>query len=155
LKPLSNGAEVFVFMTLHYPSAEAVDALAQDMAQMRGWMENQPGCLGVDPPLLTEDGTCLVGYSRWQSKEALLATGVDLDALRETPAASYTPRQPYFLTTPPEIPLDQSLQAELDGVDPPQELGRGTVDRLSILVPLRVAIAAVAEAHPYTEPRDE
>jgi hypothetical protein len=51
-------------MTLRYQSAEAVEALAEGMAQMRGWMESQPGCLGVEPPLLTEDGTCLVGYSR-------------------------------------------------------------------------------------------
>jgi SOUL heme-binding protein len=28
---------------------------AAGMAQMRGWMESQPGCLGVDPPLLAED----------------------------------------------------------------------------------------------------
>jgi isoleucyl-tRNA synthetase len=33
-------------MTLHYPSAESVDALVEGMAQMRGWMESQPGCLG-------------------------------------------------------------------------------------------------------------
>jgi hypothetical protein len=92
---------VFVFMTLHYPSAEAVQALAEGMAQMRGWMESQPGCLGVEPPLVTEDGTCLVGYSRWESKEALLATGIDLDALAETPSSELRPRQPYFLTSWP------------------------------------------------------
>ncbi len=90
---------MFVFMTLHYPSAEAVEALAEGMAQMRGWMESQPGCLGVEPPLLTEDGTCLVGYSRWESKEALLATGIDLDTLTETPSTELRPRQPYFLTS--------------------------------------------------------
>jgi hypothetical protein len=45
---------MFVFMTLHYPSADNVQALAQGMAQMRGWMESQPGCLGVEPPLLSE-----------------------------------------------------------------------------------------------------
>ncbi|MBJ7609111.1 MAG: antibiotic biosynthesis monooxygenase [Candidatus Dormibacteraeota bacterium] len=90
---------MFVFMTLHYPSAEAVEALADGMAQMRGWMESQPGCLGVDPPLLTEDGTCLVGYSRWESKEALLATGIDLDTLTETPSGELRQRQRYFLTS--------------------------------------------------------
>ena len=89
---------MFVFMTLHYPSPEAVEALAQGMREMRGWMESQPGCLGADPPLLTEDGTCLVGYSRWQNKEALLATGIDLDALLETPSSELRPRQPYLLT---------------------------------------------------------
>ncbi len=92
---------MFVFMTLHYPSTEAVEALAEGMAQMRGWMESQPGCLSVEPPLLTEDGTCLVGYSRWENKEALLATGIDLDALGETPSSELRPRQPYFLTSSP------------------------------------------------------
>jgi len=100
LKPrFETEAEVFVFMTLHYPSAEAVEALAEGMAQMRGSMESQPGCLGVEPPLVTEDGTCLVGYSRWESKEALLATGIDLDTLAETPSSELRPRQPYFLTS--------------------------------------------------------
>ncbi len=93
---------MFVFMTLHYPSADAAEGLAESMAQMRGWMESQPGCLGVDPPLLTEDRTCLVGYSRWESKDALLATGIDLDALTETPSSELRPRQPYFLTSPAE-----------------------------------------------------
>jgi hypothetical protein len=88
-------------MTLHYPSADSVEALAEGMAQMRGWMESQPGCLGVDPPLLTEDRTCLVGYSRWESKEALAATGIDLDALAETPSTELRPRQPYFLSSAP------------------------------------------------------
>lgn len=90
---------MFVFMTLHYPSAGSVEALAEGMAQMRGVMESQPGCLGVEPPLLTEDGTCLVGYSRWESKEALLATGIDVDSLSETPSTEVRPRQPYFLTS--------------------------------------------------------
>lgn len=90
---------MFVFMTLHYPSPDAVEGLAQGMAQMRGWMESQPGCHGVEPPLLTDDGTCLVGYSRWESKEALLATGIDLDALAVTPGSELRPRQAYFLNS--------------------------------------------------------
>lgn len=94
---------MFVFMTLHYPAPEHASALAEGMAEMRGWMESQPGCLGVDPPLLTEDQTCLVGYSRWRSKEALLATGIDLDALADAPATEVRARQPYFLTAPPGI----------------------------------------------------
>jgi hypothetical protein len=92
---------VFVFMTLHYPSADHVEALAQGMAQMRGWMESQPGCLGVEPPLLSADRTCLVGFSRWESREALLATDIDVDSLAETPPSEVRPRQPYFLTASP------------------------------------------------------
>ncbi len=91
---------MFVFMALHYPAPDHAQPLAQGMAQLRGWMESRPGCLGVEPPLLTEDGTCLVGYSRWDSKEAFLATGIDLDALADTPTTEVRPRQSYFLTTP-------------------------------------------------------
>ena len=94
-------AQVFVFMTLHYPSADNAQALAQGMAQIRGWMESQPGCLGVEPPLLSEDGTCLVGFSRWESEEALLATGIDLESLAETPSSELRPWQPYLLTAWP------------------------------------------------------
>lgn len=90
---------MFVFMTLHYPSADTVEALAEGMTQMRGWMESQPGCLGAEPPLLNEDGTCLVGFSRWVDREALLATGIDLDALLATPATEVRPRQPFFLVS--------------------------------------------------------
>ena len=92
---------MFVFMTLHYPSPGNVQALAHGMVQMRGWMQSQPGCLGVEPPLLSEDGTCLVGYSRWESKEAFLSTGIDLEALGETPSGELRPRLRYFLTTSP------------------------------------------------------
>lgn len=88
---------MFVFMTLHYPSPDHTQALADAMAQMRSWMESQPGCLGVEPPLLSEDGTCLVGYSRWESKQALLATDIDLEALRHTPTSELRPRQAFFL----------------------------------------------------------
>ena len=92
---------MFVFMTLHYPAPDSVHALAGGMDQMRGWMQSQRGCQGVEPPLLTEDGTCLVGYSRWESKEAFLATGIDLDRLSETPSGELRPRQRYFLTIRP------------------------------------------------------
>lgn len=40
-------------MTLHYPAPDSAKGLADGMAQMRGWMESQPGCLGVEPPLLS------------------------------------------------------------------------------------------------------
>jgi hypothetical protein len=53
---------------------------------------------GVEPPLLSEDGGCLVGYSRWESKEAFVATGIDLDALGQTPSSELRPRQPFVLT---------------------------------------------------------
>jgi hypothetical protein len=67
------------------------------MAGMRAAMESQPGCLGVDPPLPTEDGTCLVGYSRWQSKQAFLATGITLGPADEIVDGELRPRQRFLL----------------------------------------------------------
>lgn len=91
----------FVFMVLHYPSPDHREALAHGMAGMRQWMESQPGCLGVAPPLLSEDGSVLVGYSRWESKDAFLATGVTFGPPDEIQDGEVRPRERYFLTEPP------------------------------------------------------
>jgi hypothetical protein len=68
------------------------------MAAMRGWMEAQPGCLGVEPPLLSEDGSVLVGYSRWESRQALFDTGITFGSDDEVLAGELRPRQRYFLS---------------------------------------------------------
>jgi hypothetical protein len=91
----------FVFMVVHYPSIDQRDALVRGMAGMRDWMQSQPGCLSVDPPLLSEDGSVLVGYSRWESKDAFLATGVTFGPPDEIPEGEVRPRERYFLTDPP------------------------------------------------------
>jgi hypothetical protein len=88
----------FVFMVLHYPAPETAQDLARAMAGMREWMEAQPGCLGVEPPLLSEDGSVLVGYSRWESKQALLDTGVRFGPPGEVPDGELRPRQRYLLS---------------------------------------------------------
>ncbi len=90
-------SDQFVFMVLHYPTPENRDRLAAGMASMRAAMENQPGCIGVDPPLLTEDGTCLIGYSRWESKEAFLRTGITLGPVSEVIDGELRPRQRFLL----------------------------------------------------------
>jgi hypothetical protein len=87
----------FVFMVLHYPAPEHRDQLAQSMADMRAGMESRPGCLGIEPPLLTKDGTCLVGYSRWESEEAFWATGITLGPGDEIPDGEVRPRQRFLL----------------------------------------------------------
>jgi heme-degrading monooxygenase HmoA len=79
----------FVFMVLHYPAPEHRDELARGMAEMRGAMESLPGCLGVDPPLLTKDGTCLVGYSRWESEDAFWERKSPWDPRRRSRMAKY------------------------------------------------------------------
>lgn len=93
--PAASGP--FVFMVLHYPTHESRDRLAHGMAGMRAAMEDQPGCLGVDPPLLTEDGTCLIGYLQWQSKEAFLATGTTFGPADEIVDGELRPRQRFLL----------------------------------------------------------
>jgi hypothetical protein len=91
----------FVFMVVHYPSADRRDALVRGMAGMRQWLESQPGCLGVDPPLLSEDRRVLVGYSRWESRDAFLATGITIGPSEEIPEGEVRPRERYFLTDAP------------------------------------------------------
>jgi hypothetical protein len=93
-----GGLVAFVFMVLHYPAPDRAHALALEMAGMRAWMEAQAGCLGVEPPLLSEDGSVLVGFSRWESKQALLDTGVRLGAPGDIPEGELRPRQRYFLS---------------------------------------------------------
>jgi len=88
---------MFVFMVLHYPAPERVEDLARGMNEMRAGMQSVPGCLGVDPPLLTDDGTCLVGYSRWESREAFFATGITLGDPDEIPDGEVRPRQRFLL----------------------------------------------------------
>jgi hypothetical protein len=89
---------MFVFMVLHYPAPGQAARLAQGMAEMRAALESRPGCLGVEPPLVTEDGSCLVGYSRWESREAFLATGITLRPEGEIPAGEVAPRRRFLLT---------------------------------------------------------
>ena len=88
-------------MVFHYPSPEHRDELAQGMDQMRAAMERVPGCLGVDPPRLSEDGACLVGFSRWESREAFLATGITFGGTDEVPPGEVRPRERFFLTSYP------------------------------------------------------
>lgn len=87
----------FVFMVLHYPAPERRDELARGMAEMRSALQSRPGCLGVEPPLLTADGTCLIGYSRWESEEAFRAVGITFGDPDEIPDGEIRPRQRFFL----------------------------------------------------------
>jgi hypothetical protein len=92
-------ADDFVFMVFHYPAPEHRDELARGMADMRSVMEQVPGCLGVDPPRLSEDGACLVGFSRWESRESFLATGITFGDPDEILPGEVRPRERFFLTS--------------------------------------------------------
>ncbi len=61
-----------------------------------------PGCVHVEPPYLTEDGTCLVGISKWESRQAFLASGITLRPPGEIVEGEIVegetrPRQRFFL----------------------------------------------------------
>lgn len=88
----------FVFMVFHWPDHEHRDALAQSMREMRDTLLTVPGCVAVDPPyILDHEGECLVGISKWESKDAFLASGFVLRAPDEIVAGETRPRQPFLL----------------------------------------------------------
>jgi quinol monooxygenase YgiN len=87
----------FVFMVFHWPEPDHRDALARGMLEMRELLLDKPGCLGVDPPYLTEDGSCLVGISRWVSQGAFEAAGIPLGQPGEVVPGETRPRERYFL----------------------------------------------------------
>lgn len=98
----------FIFMVFHWPEADYRDTLAQSMRDMRDLLASTPGCVSVEPPYLTEDGACLVGISKWESKQAFLASGITVRPPDEIVEGETRPRQRFFLeeaqTTGPEPP---------------------------------------------------
>jgi hypothetical protein len=91
----------FVFMVFHWPEPGKVDGLASSMREMRDLLLAKPGCLEVEPPYLTEDGLCLVGISKWESKDAFDASGITLGPPDEVIEGETRPRQRFFLLEAP------------------------------------------------------
>ncbi len=87
----------FVFMVLHWPSPQRRDDLARSMLGMRRAMLSVPGCVAVDPPYLDEDGECLVGISRWESKQAFLDSGITLGPPDEVVEGETRPRERFLM----------------------------------------------------------
>lgn len=87
----------FIFMVFHWPEPGRRQALADSMREMRDLLLQTPGCLGVEPPYLTQDGDCLVGISKWESKAAFLASGIKLRPADEVVEGETRPRQRHFL----------------------------------------------------------
>lgn len=55
-------------------------------------------CASIDPPyLLDYEGECLVGISKWESKEAFLGSGFVLRAPEEIVEGETRPRQRFLL----------------------------------------------------------
>jgi hypothetical protein len=87
----------FIFLVLHWPEPGHRDALAQSMREMRDLLAATPGCVAVEPPYLTQEGDCLVGISKWESKEAFLASGITLRPPAEIVEGEVRPRQRFLL----------------------------------------------------------
>ncbi len=87
----------FVFMVFHYPEPERRDALVRSMNEMRDALRQLPGCIDVEPPYRSEDGNCVVGISKWQSREAFLSSGLELRPPDEIVAGETRPRRRYLL----------------------------------------------------------
>jgi len=87
----------FVFMVFHWPEDGRCDELAQSMREMGGALAGMPGCTAVEPPYLTEDGSCLVGISKWESRQAFFASGITLRPPDEIVDGETRPRQRFLL----------------------------------------------------------
>lgn len=84
-------------MVFHWPEEGNRDALARSMREMRDLLAGTPGCVSVEPPYLTEDGTCLVGISKWESRQAFLGSGITLRPPGEIVEGETRPRQRFLL----------------------------------------------------------
>ena len=87
----------FVFMVFHWPEPEKRQALAQSMREMGKGLAGAAGCVGVEPPYLTEEGDCLIGISKWVSKDAFFASGITLRPPDEVIPGETRPRARYLL----------------------------------------------------------
>lgn len=92
----------FVFMAFHWPEPDHTAALADGMRAMREAMLAVPGCVGVDPPYLTDDdGTCLVGISYWKSEQAFNDANLPLGDPEQVFPGETRPRRRYLLRESP------------------------------------------------------
>jgi hypothetical protein len=97
----------FIFLVLHWPEPDRWDALAQSMREMRDLLAATPGCVAVEPPYVTGDGSCLVGISKWESREAFLGSGITLRADPDEIVEGETrPRQRFLLEEAGPPPSD-------------------------------------------------
>ena len=84
-------------MVFHWPEDGRRDELAQSMRDMGGALAGLPGCVAVDPPYLTEDANCLVGISKWESRQAFFASGITLRPPDEVVEGETRPRHRFLL----------------------------------------------------------
>ena len=87
----------FIFMVFHWPEPGCGDALARSMREMADLLAGTPGCIAVEPPYFNEDGGCLVGISKWESRQAFFASGIALRPADQIVEGETRPRERFLL----------------------------------------------------------
>ena len=87
----------FIFMVFHYPEPAYRAKLVRDMVEMAAVMAAQPGFIEAGP--WREEGSDrVIGISRWESREAFLATGIAIEDGGDAVEPGETrPRERFFL----------------------------------------------------------
>lgn len=84
-------------MVFHWPEPGRGDTLARSMREMGDLLAGTPGCVAVEPPYFAADGRCLVGISKWESKQAFVGSGITLRPADEIVEGETRPRERFLL----------------------------------------------------------
>ena len=91
----------YIFMAVHYPAAGRGDDVYAGMLTMAEGAAGTPGLLEIGP-WLECDGDRVVGFSRWESREAFEAAMPGSGIPNEiTHPGERRPREYFHLTQPP------------------------------------------------------
>ena len=70
---------------------------------MAGLLVEMPGCVSVEPPYVTDDGSRLVGISKWESEDAFMAAGITTRPAGEVVEGETRPRERFLLREQPTL----------------------------------------------------
>ena len=93
----------FMFMVFHYPTPEHRDELLREMVEMAGFFADKRGFIDAGP-WVEQGGGRIVGISKWESKEAFLASGLTIGGSTEIPEGETRPRERFYLEEPADSP---------------------------------------------------
>jgi heme-degrading monooxygenase HmoA len=86
----------FVFMVFHYPEPSHRDELLRGMAETASLFDGRPGFIEAGP--WVEEGTDrVIGISRWESREAFEAVGLEIRPADEVVEGETRPRERFWL----------------------------------------------------------
>ncbi len=88
----------FIFMVFHYPAPDHRDELIRGMTEMAALMSGTPGFIDAGQWWDERRPDRLIGLSRWESRDAFLASGITVAAdTDEVPQRELRPRERFFL----------------------------------------------------------